>query len=32
VSLTGIAVSNGTCDVGISSESGNVDDFLLVKS
>ncbi len=32
VSLTGIVISNGTCDVGISSGSGNVDDFLLVKS
>ena len=31
-SLTGIAVSNGTCNVGISSGSGNVDDFLLVKN
>ena len=32
VSLAGIAVSNGTCDVGISSGSGNVDDFVLVKN
>ena len=32
VSLTGITVSNGTCDVGISSGSGNVDDFTLVKN
>jgi hypothetical protein len=32
VSLTDIAVSNGTCDVGISSGSGNVDDFMLAKS
>jgi hypothetical protein len=31
VSLTGIAVSNGTCDIGISSGSGSVDDFVLVK-
>jgi hypothetical protein len=31
VSLPGIAVSNGTCDVGVSSGSGNVDDFVLVK-
>ena len=32
VSLTGMTVSNGTCDVGISSGSGNVDDFTLVKN
>ncbi len=31
VSLTGIAVSNGSCDVGISSGSGSVDDFTLVE-
>ena len=32
VSLGDIAVSNGTCEVGISSGSGNVDDFLLVRN
>jgi hypothetical protein len=31
VSLADIAVSSGTCTIGISSGSGNVDDFLLVK-
>jgi hypothetical protein len=31
VSITGIAVSNGTCNVSISSGSGNVDDFTLIK-
>jgi hypothetical protein len=30
VSLSDIAVSNGTCTIGISSGSGNVDDFALV--
>ena len=32
VSLGDLAVSNGACTIGISSGSGNVDDFSLVKS
>ncbi|HEY5090068.1 MAG TPA: hypothetical protein VIK30_08865 [Polyangia bacterium] len=33
LSLTGIAVTNGTCDVGASTTSGTVmlDDFTLIK-
>ena len=31
VSLTGIAISGGTCTVGVSSGSGNADDFALVQ-